>query len=564
MSMFADRFWMLVKGRPRVTLGILCLALWLPDIVSLPPLDRDESRFAQSSKQMLETGDFIDIRFGLTPRYKKPVGIYWLQAATTMVAGAGDRTEIWTYRIASLLGGVAAVWIAYACACWFLSAEASLIAAALLGSSLLLTAEATIATTDAVLLASFLGAQAVLLRVYMARKEEASVPPARFIYAGWAALGAAVLVKGPVGPAVCLASVAALCFWDRDWGWLRRLRPLSGLALAILINLPWAVAIAIASHGQFFEQSLGNDFASKLAGGQETHGAPPGYYLALSSLSLWPVTLFVLPGIGWAIVHRNEPWIRFLLAWTVAGWLLFEVVPTKLPHYVLPVYPALAMLAAGAVDRGKNAATKAMRALRLAAPIQFGIGAIALAVAAVILPPLYGPGLVGTSIAGAAIGIIVALAACIASLQDRGTTASLLAIASAMIFYPVLTLSVAPALDRLWVSPRASELVEGLRQPGDPPPVLAGYQEPSLVFELGTDTRLSNGEAAAGIQATQGGLALIEKREHDRYISRIGALGVDARKVGELDGLDYSRGKDVHIDVYRARPMQLENQPPAE
>ena len=83
-------------------LAALCLMLWLPGILSLPALDRDESRFAQSSRQMLESGNFVDIRLGQVPRYKKPVGIYWLQAATTAIAGHvedladGQDTKIWT------------------------------------------------------------------------------------------------------------------------------------------------------------------------------------------------------------------------------------------------------------------------------------------------------------------------------------------------------------------------------------------------------------------------------------------------------------------------------------
>src|SRR5262249_7494113 len=89
-------------ARPYLLLTLFCLALWLPGIVSLPPLDRDESRFAQASKQMLETRNFVDIRFGEVPRYKKPVGIYWLQSTTTAVFGLGSVDRIWTYRIASL------------------------------------------------------------------------------------------------------------------------------------------------------------------------------------------------------------------------------------------------------------------------------------------------------------------------------------------------------------------------------------------------------------------------------------------------------------------------------
>src|SRR6201990_2242919 len=75
-----------IAGRPLAVLTLLGLLLWLPGIVSLPALDRDESRFAQSSRQMLDSGNFVDIRLGQVPRYKKPVGIYWLQSATTAAA----------------------------------------------------------------------------------------------------------------------------------------------------------------------------------------------------------------------------------------------------------------------------------------------------------------------------------------------------------------------------------------------------------------------------------------------------------------------------------------------
>ena len=70
-------------------------------MLSLPALDRDESRFAQSSRQMVESGNWVDIRFGQVPRYKKPVGIYWLQAGATELAGlvTGRDDQIWTYRL---------------------------------------------------------------------------------------------------------------------------------------------------------------------------------------------------------------------------------------------------------------------------------------------------------------------------------------------------------------------------------------------------------------------------------------------------------------------------------
>ncbi|HEX4105632.1 MAG TPA: glycosyltransferase family 39 protein, partial [Rhizomicrobium sp.] len=398
-------------------LAVLCLMLWLPGILSLPALDRDESRFAQSSRQMLDSGNFVDIRFGQVPRYKKPVGIYWMQAATTAVAGHvenladGQDTKIWTYRLPSLIGGIAAVWLTYWLGSVF-SAEVGLVAALLLGFSVLLTAEATIATTDAVLLATVMGMQGVLLRIYRAAAEGPSVS-ARLAMWGWAAFALGILVKGPVIAGVAAATIAALLIWDWraktgiSWIWLKATRPAWGLALTFLIVAPWLIAIWRESQGAFFQQSLGNDFAAKLAGGQESHGAPPGYNLVLSTIAFWPAILFVAPGIGLGIAKAKEPMIRFLLAWAGSWWLVCEAVPTKLPHYVLPAYPALAILAAFwvLVPKGENPGLKPVwrKALSIIAVLQYLVGLAALSAAPVWLPKLYGEGLATGWIAYAAV-----------------------------------------------------------------------------------------------------------------------------------------------------------------
>jgi 4-amino-4-deoxy-L-arabinose transferase-like glycosyltransferase len=90
-------------------LAILSLLVFLPGFFSLPAMDRDESRFAQASKQMVETGDFLDIRFQETPRHKKPIGIYWLQSASAMVFDTQETAQIWAYRLPSLFAAIASV-----------------------------------------------------------------------------------------------------------------------------------------------------------------------------------------------------------------------------------------------------------------------------------------------------------------------------------------------------------------------------------------------------------------------------------------------------------------------
>src|SRR5690348_14632267 len=127
----------------------------------------------------------------------------------------------------------------------------ALAAAALLAATLLLSAEATIATTDAFLLACVLAAQGALLRVYTAAREGQRDVPRAALLIGWAGLGLGILIKGPVALAVSVATIAALVLWDRNAQWLRGLALGRGLLLVALIVAPWALAIAFESHGRF-------------------------------------------------------------------------------------------------------------------------------------------------------------------------------------------------------------------------------------------------------------------------------------------------------------------------
>jgi 4-amino-4-deoxy-L-arabinose transferase-like glycosyltransferase len=552
--------------RPALSLLFLCLLLWLPGALALPALDRDESRFAQASKQMVETGDFVDIRFSTGTRYNKPVGIYWLQAAATKLFGTGIRDRIWTYRVPSLIGGYLAVLFVFWCARTFATAETALAAAALLGTSVLLTAETQIATTDAVLLAATLGAQMVLFRIYLSARD-ASRPPVSHgvVLAGWFAFGVGVLVKGPLILGVLGLTAVAISLWDRDWRWLKATRAWWGFLIVALVVLPWLIAITLASHGAFFKQSLGHDFGDKLVGGQESHGAPPGYYLALATLTLWPATLFVLPGLRAAWLERTSPAIRYLLAWAASSWLMVELVPTKLPHYVIPAYPALAILAAcWAFETAKNNETRLARILSAVAGVQYAIGLAAFVAAAVYLPLRYAGGPWWPGIVIAVVGCAVGIFALTAYARGARAQALLASVVAAIVLVPTLTAGVGPRLEALWVTPRAAALVAKDHRPGDPPPIIAGYVEPSLIFALGTDTRVATGAIAARLAVEKGGLALIEDRERGAFLSGLGTRDTEAFPVDTLTGYDYSHGRTVHITIYRVAAAPGTSVPPAE
>src|SRR5260221_9407357 len=183
----------------------LCgLLLFLPGFFNIPPIDRDEARFAQATKQMVESGDFVDIRFQDDVRYKKPVGVYWLQAAVVETASAlglpRAPVRVWLYRVPSLIGAIGAVLLTYWTALAFVTRRGAILAALVLCSSVLLGAEARLAKTDAMLLLSVVAAMGAMARVYLSwqRGEDPVHPPWSGPAIFWTALAGGILPQGPL------------------------------------------------------------------------------------------------------------------------------------------------------------------------------------------------------------------------------------------------------------------------------------------------------------------------------------------------------------------------------
>ena len=307
---------LLQTKRPRALLIAFCLLVWLPGLFTLPPTDRDESRFAQASKQMIETGDYVRIMNGDEPRNRKPIGIYWLQVPVRRGRrGAAHRHRQPGLALSAALDGRAACWRflppmksawpwgtagrhCWRRACWRPASS--------------WWWKPIMAKTDAALLGATTVAMAVLARAY------AGLPVRRGLAAlFWIAMGVGILLKGPLTPMVAGVAAITLGIVDSRGRWLLVLRPVSGVLLTLLVVLPWFVAIGLATHGAFFTDAVGGDLGRKLASGDDAHGAPPGTHLLLLPLLAFPATLPVLRAIPLAWRERREPVTRFLLAWIV-------------------------------------------------------------------------------------------------------------------------------------------------------------------------------------------------------------------------------------------------------
>ena len=146
-------------------------------------------------------------------------------------------------------------------------------------------------------------------------------------------------------------TAAVLCYRERSARWLLTLRPGLGALFTLAVVLPWFVAIALKSGGAFFSEAVGHDMLGKVGTAQKYHWAPPGFYLSAFFATFWPGAILAAIAVPFAWIHRREEPVAFALAWIVPSWLVFEAVPTKLPHYVLPLYPAVAILTVMAIAR---------------------------------------------------------------------------------------------------------------------------------------------------------------------------------------------------------------------
>jgi 4-amino-4-deoxy-L-arabinose transferase-like glycosyltransferase len=391
-----------------------------------------------------------------------------------------------------------------------------------------------------------------LARVYLSwqRGEDPEHPPWSWPAIFWTALAGGVLLKGPLILMFVGLTIVTLTILDRSAAWLWRLRPVWGLMWTLVLVLPWFLAIFWRAGDAFFVNSIGGDMLGKLAA-QESHGAPPGVYLLLFWLTFWPGA--PLAGMAAPAVWRarREPGAQYLLAWLIPSWIAFEVVLTKLPHYVLPLYPAIAILSAGALERRVLSRSW----LRRGAAWWFLIPALTSVMAvvgAVILTRQ--PAFLAWPLIAAAL-IFGLLAWWL--YDDNRAERSLLNAVVAAVFLAAATYGVVlPSLTPLFPSAEIARALRNVVCVG-PKAAAAGFHEPSLVFMTDSSTVLTDGSGAADF-LNQGScrFALIEQRSERAFAQRAEAIGLRYNVAKRIEGYNISQGRGISIAIYRSEDTE--------
>lgn len=535
--------------RAIVALILLALACFLPGQASTPAVDRDEARYAQATTQMMETGDFVDIRLHDQPRHFQPAGIYWLQALAVKLSGAELPAPIRVYRLPSLIGACLIVLLAYWAALPVGGRRIAVVAGAMMAALLLLNVEARLAKTDAVLNAAILACQAVLLRLYLADREAHA--PLGWSLVFWVAAGVGVLVKGPILIMVVALTVIVASLLARDVSWLKGLRPLVGLPIALVIALPWYIAIWFATDGAFYAKAIGYSITDKVASSMQAHGGPPGYYLAAVFLTGWPMAAVAAAALPSLWRDRRTAFVLFAAAWVLPTWIFFELIATKLPHYVLPLYPGLAIAAAWALAGERIEPARWWVRLLFWLAALGPVATVVMAIGAAIwlegrAPPLaIGLGAVVLVLAGVAIAVIQAR-------ELLGGWLVLAAVAAPATYAAVFGV-IAPRLESLWVSPRLAAATVEVAGCSDPKVISVGNNEASLMFAVGTDIIFGNGaDAAAFLAGGNCRAAIVEKAFEPAFDAELNNLGVSPAPPVRVMGLNVANGRHLDFGVYGA------------
>jgi 4-amino-4-deoxy-L-arabinose transferase-like glycosyltransferase len=306
--------------------------------------DADEPAYAQAAREMLESGDWITPHFNGRPRFDKPILFYWLISLSYRVFGVTE----FAVRFWSALAGVALVLLIAWTARRRFGPPADLWAGLALTTNLLTALLARAAVTD--MLLTLFVTLAILAGL---EAQEGSRRAGWWARLGWAAMAFAVLVKGPVGLLVPgLALGGSLLFTPERRSALARLIPWDGPVLFAALTLPWYGLVLAANGWSFVEGFLIKHHITRYTGIVSSHAGPIWYYFPVLLIGFFPWSGF-LPAALWRVgrmARRRQaadPGERLLVAsacWLLGVFVFFSFAGTKLPSYLFPAFPGLALL----------------------------------------------------------------------------------------------------------------------------------------------------------------------------------------------------------------------------
>lgn len=512
------------------------LLLYLPGLSTIPPTDRDEGTYAQVSKQMLESRDFLTLKFQDALFNTKPPGMYWSQALSTQLLSSASSNEIWPYRIPSTLALIIASILLFILFKDIFDDRVALLAALIFETNFHSVLEAHIAKADSLLLLATIIVQGLLCKVICKAKTNIFD-----IFLIWFFIGIGILIKGPVLPAVFILTIMSYSLLEKDYKLILKLKPVFGFAICSIVVLPWCLIFYNATSLSFAKESFLRDILPRLISQMENHGGYPGFYVLFSMLSFWPWSLFIYSGLYILWQNREDPRFKFLLCWLVPAWLCLEIIPTKLPNYVFPLYPALSLGVASYLSQLNlinSIASKLNSYIWLIFSLIFAYALFnfenyidrTLSISSILI-------------------LFIMLSVAVLVVINRNNKQRLTYLMfSALLVLPILYGLIIPNLENLHLTPKLKKSLDNKFKAEDL--VFTGYREPSLVFLLGKEIKIKkNGEEAAKVFLENcNKIAVVNDKEQQAFLN----LASQQAKLNlTVDGYDYTHFRWTTLYLYQ-------------
>ncbi len=377
----------MLVSRHFIALTLLAAIIFFTRLGSAKLWDRDEPRNARCACEMLERNDWIVPTFNDELRTHKPILLYWLTMVSYLTFGINE----FGARFASSALAMGTTLLTYLIGRRLFSPQVGLWGGIILATTLMFNVAARAATPDSTLI--FCGTLAICLYVhsipanrwknYQPQQDQSAFD---FRSIGWTAgiygaMGLGILAKGPIGIVLPTAVIGMFLLitrlpsaehqssirttragvgWQRIQTWLRpfapqhflqtcwQMRPLTAIIVAAIVALPWYLAVGVATNGEwlrgfFFEHNLGRAMDSR-----EGHQGSIFFYPIALLVGFFPWSVFALPVLLWLRqrmqISSNRHSFTLLVCWIVVYLTAFTVAQTKLPSYITPTYPAVALL----------------------------------------------------------------------------------------------------------------------------------------------------------------------------------------------------------------------------
>jgi len=326
--------------RLAILLLLAFTAVWFSNLEYRKLVNPDEGRYAEIPREMVASGDWTTPRLNDIKYFEKPALQYWATAAAYTLFGEHQ----WTARLWSALTGFLGVFMVFFTGRRLFGPAAGWYAAMVLSSSLLWVLIGHVNTLD--MGVSFFLAAAVCAFVLAQHDSTDARARGRWMLAAWCAVALAVLSKGLIGLVLPGAALVLYVLAERDWRLAGRLRLAAGGALLLALTLPWFIAVSRANP-EFFHFFFIHEHFERFLTKQHGRYQPPYYFIPVLLAGMLPWTIALIDALARA--WKRDPQQRFqtqrfLLLWAAVVFVFFSVSDSKLVSYILPIFPALALL----------------------------------------------------------------------------------------------------------------------------------------------------------------------------------------------------------------------------